>query len=252
MTVAEDRNINNISTTNASVFYLVNQFQASTSAVELLLNNTKNRGNPNEVIAILDYMKHNFIGTGGYLSINSICSSAITINASWVFNIEHQNKKPTSKFVETKNESIYDIGELLSVIRSSLSLNMKEMSQVIQVERQTVYSWLGGTSEPNSSNRKRINQIFQIAQRWKTLSSKPIGGLVRQSYKDGKNLVTMLSEENISREDVFAFLEEISKTALLESSNKTSIRELASIKGLKIQESTETIDWLTGKRIDLE
>jgi transcriptional regulator with XRE-family HTH domain len=149
---------------------------------------------------------------------------------------------------------LYTLETILSTIRSSLSLNMAEMAKIFRVERPTVYAWIGGSSEPHLSNKNRLNKIFSIAKYWESLSNLPVGNLVRQPYSDEKSIVDLLSEKTLDEEQIlshFQFLAE-NQGNLQPCQSKPSIRELVIKHKINIKESSDTIDWLTGKRIDIE
>lgn len=196
------------------------------------------------------YIRENIrVGTGGYILVNMVNCTPTTGGALYSL------KSPTSiKDNTAKNEPVYKIEDIVSTIRSSLSLNMQETAKILKVERQTVYSWIGGSSEPHPSNKNRLNQIFLIAKYWETLCSLPVGNAVRQSFENGKSIVDLLSEDILNEKEILTCLELLAKNqnrdrTLQNKQRKPSIRELAAKHNLKIRESSETIDWLTGKRI---
>jgi transcriptional regulator with XRE-family HTH domain len=149
-------------------------------------------------------------------------------------------------------------GEMVSAIRSSLSLNISEMARVVRVERPTIYEWIGGRSNPHPDNRERLSKVFAMSQEWKKLSPLPVDSYVRQPDITGKSIVDLLSEEFIDTRKVLARLKELiavqskTKQDSLEKGTSLSVRELAKKHNLVIVERTDTIDSLTGKRIGPE
>jgi DNA-binding transcriptional regulator YiaG len=159
--------------------------------------------------------------------------------------------------VPSKAQS-YSPGEMVSAIRSSLSLNITEVARVVRVERPTIYEWIGDRSNPHPDNRERLSRVFVISQEWKKLSPLPVDSYVRQSDITGKSLIDLLSEESIDTEKVLTSLNALANIQRkanqdsLQKGTSLSIRELAKKHNLVIVERTDTIDSLTGKRIGPE
>ncbi|MEH1996980.1 hypothetical protein [Nostoc sp.] len=212
------------------------------------------------VIALNSQVKNKFaeaikqsikVGTGGSMLASMRVSTSTTGGILYVL------KSPLTIDNTSEKQPIYSIQCILSTIRSSLSLNMKEMAKILKVERPTVYAWIGGNSEPHPSNRNRLNEIFSVAKHWETLSALPVGNFVRQSYRNGKSVVDLLSEDVLDKKEILTYLELLAKAPnqgrnLQKAQSKPSVRELAAKHNLKVRESSDTIDWLTGKRIDAE
>ncbi len=192
------------------------------------------------------------IGTAGSLDAEMIhfIKSSSGVTGEFLSNIKSA-KDPI-------REKSYSAGEMVSAIRSSLSLNITEMARVVRVERPTIYEWIGGRSNPHPDNRERLIKVFAISQEWKRLSPLPVDSYVRQPNSTGKSIMDLLSEESIDTDKVLASLRtlaNIQREAKEDSSQKRtslSVRELAKKHNLVITEQTDTIDWLTGKRIGPE
>jgi transcriptional regulator with XRE-family HTH domain len=147
-------------------------------------------------------------------------------------------------------------GEMVSAIRSSLSLNINEMAQVVRVERPTIYEWIRGRSNPHPYNRERLSKVFAVAQQWKSISPLPVDSYVRKPDIVGKSIIDLLSEESIDADKVLFCLKELvniqSRAKHLQKGISLSVRELAKKHNLAIAERSDTIDWLTGKCIGPE
>lgn len=199
----------------------------------------------------LEYIKQNIrAGTGGSI-LDSMKILTLTTGGTL-----YGLKSPLNKCNSNKDE-VYSTADTLSTIRSSLSLNMKEMAKILKVERQTVYSWIGGSSEPHPSNKSRLNEIRLIAKYWETLSPLPVGNSVRQSNRDGRSIVDLLSEDILDKQEIYVHLKLLANNQTLDKTSQKaqsnpSVRELAARHKLKIRENSDTIDWLTGKRIYAE
>ncbi|WP_009631113.1 hypothetical protein [Synechocystis sp. PCC 7509] len=191
------------------------------------------------------------IGTGGLVS-PTINRMASTRTAGYV---PYSIKSPLAEATANRNQPIYSVEDIVSNIRSSLSLTMQEMARTLRVERQTVYSWIGASSEPHPFNRERLNKIFLIAQYWDKLLSMPLGKTVRQLLINGKSVVDLLSEDTLDEQAIFAHLKSFAQERNMPLQNlqrKSSVRELVAKHNLKVKESEDTINWLTGKRIDAD
>lgn len=192
------------------------------------------------------------IGTAGSFDLRIINRSQAS---SGVMGELIANMKSTK---EPLKEKSYSAGEMVSAIRSSLSLNITEMARVVRVERPTIYEWIGGRSNPHPDNRERLSKVFAMSQEWKKLSPLPVDSYVRQPDITGKSIVDLLSEEFIDTRKVLARLKELiavqskTKQDSLEKGTSLSVRELAKKHNLVIVERTDTIDSLTGKRIGPE
>jgi predicted transcriptional regulator len=149
-------------------------------------------------------------------------------------------------------------GEMVSAIRSSLSLDITEMARIVHVERPIIYEWIRGHSNPSPDNQERLSKVFAIAQQWKSLSPLPVDSYVRQTDITGESIVDLLSEEFIDTDKVLARLKVLAniqkkaKQDFLEKGNSLNVRELAKKHNLVIAERIDTIDWLTGKCIGPE
>lgn len=177
-----------------------------------------------------------FIRTAGYVPYSSIKSFLV-------------------ETTDNRNQRVYKVEDIVSNIRSSLSLTMQEMAKTLGVERQTIYSWIGGSSEPHPSNRERLNKIFLIAKYWDKLWSMPLGKMVRQLPTNGKSIVDLLSEDTLDEQAIFAHLKSFAQERNIPLQNpqrKSSVRDLVEKHNLKVTESDDTINWLTGKRIDVD
>ncbi len=87
-----------------------------------------------------------------------------------------------------------DNAAVIATIRSSLSLQIAEIAEILHVERPTIYTWIGGQSRPTAGNRKRLHWLYRLAQEWDDMSSTPVGEAVRQIDVSGKTLLDLLKE----------------------------------------------------------
>ncbi len=92
--------------------------------------------------------------------------------------------------------------EMISAIRSSLSLRIKELAEVLRVQRPTIYSWIKDEVEPSASNRERLQQIYRIASKWNRLCEFPAERFVRAAGTDGHSVLELLKAEEIIEEGI--------------------------------------------------
>lgn len=84
----------------------------------------------------------------------------------------------------------------VAAIRHYLSLTITDLARVLRVERPTVYAWIAETSRPHDQNLVRIWRIYELACAWRSLSTKPLGKLIREPV-GGASLLDLLSSANL-------------------------------------------------------
>jgi transcriptional regulator with XRE-family HTH domain len=145
--------------------------------------------------------------------------------------------------------------EIIAAIRSSLSLQMKELAEVLGVQRPTIYSWIKNEAEPTSKNRRRLNQIYRIAQFWNEQSNLPLGKLLRSVNGDGVSVLDTLGNDELNETEIQSQLFKLAgaRQAIKENSNKRhpSVNEIAARHNLNldhVSSQQHIIDVETGKR----
>ncbi|MEZ6115544.1 MAG: helix-turn-helix domain-containing protein [Pirellulaceae bacterium] len=141
-----------------------------------------------------------------------------------------------------------DTSEAVATIRSTLSLQMKELANVLGVSRPTVYSWLRDEEKPQPQNRQRIARLLKFAKAWNSLSKSPIGATVRNELgEDGKSLVDLFTESSPNDVAIFSRMQSIVEA---KATKPKGIHEIAKRHGIdltKVRESQAEFDVLTGK-----
>jgi len=173
--------------------------------------------------------------------------------------------RSTGVIVETRNP-----GQLLSEalpltattpdaiarIRSSLSLQIKELAEVLKTTRPTVYAWINGTSLPQPQNLARIRQVARLAAEWDAICNYPIGRAIRENYSNGRSVLDLLREDHIPEQAVLDCFRSIALSIRQDlAARKPSLRELAKARGLDISVAAsqdDEIDVLTGKRVSMD
>ena len=140
----------------------------------------------------------------------------------------------------------------VSRLRVTLGLNMTELAQVLGVERQTVYAWLRGDSQPHKANLRRLYSLSRLAhaQRGARLPREAIhapGG-------DGRSVADLLMDEVLDEGAIAERLQRISHASRSrEVARPTSwLREVEERRGVRMVEERGEFDRFTGKRLGPE
>jgi len=153
-----------------------------------------------------------------------------------------------------KTSSI-SLKEIIATIRSSLSLQIKELADVLHVKRPTVYSWINQEVEPSTTNRERLQLIFRLAKKWNGLCHLPMEGLMRKTGKDGHSLLDVLKREHIDELEVFGRFRELAEERMQIQANadkeRPTAESIAKRLGLSlhdVRDQQDLIDAETGRR----
>lgn len=146
-------------------------------------------------------------------------------------------------------------GETIACIRSALSLQIKELAEVLRVQRPTVYSWINGEVEPSAVNRERMQQVYRLASEWKRRCNLPAERLVRASGTDGHSVLDFLKADEIDETDIVRRFEGLAAERIklkAETDRKrpaaAAIARLHGFNGDEISDQQHLIDATTGKR----
>ena len=60
---------------------------------------------------------------------------------------------------------------IIASLKSAFGLTTKDISDVLHVERQTIYAWIRNENQPKEDNGKRLRLLEKYANRWNHLSS---------------------------------------------------------------------------------
>jgi DNA-binding transcriptional regulator YiaG len=145
--------------------------------------------------------------------------------------------------------------EMIAAIRSSLSLQIKELAEILHVQRPTVYSWIKDEVEPSASNRERLQQIYRIASNWNRLCDYPAERLVRAAGTDGHSVLELLKADEITDEDIVSRFEGLAlqrrKMKAEADSKRPTAESIAQRHGFApndVSDQQHLIDAETGKR----
>lgn len=185
------------------------------------------------------------IGTGGMLAPKML--KVGTTTGGFILRIEPLRTAP-----KPITASILSPAEMVSVARAALSFNIKELAQILGVQRPTVYAWIGGEAEPQPENLRRLNALVDCARRWSALTNLPLGEDVRRPhFENGKSLIDLLTVGSPGSLSVKEELQFLAKEVTQKNAGRkrTSVRGVLAARGLERSGSSETLDLMTGKRM---
>jgi len=150
--------------------------------------------------------------------------------------------------------TVYSIAEMLAVARANLSLSIVELAAVLEVERPTVYAWLGGRWEPKEHNRQRLRRLFDVARQWSRVASSPLGSRLRHQDEHGESVLSLLEAGHFDEAVVKLDQMAIATAPATPDKRTRRLREVLVRNGLesRITSSRDEIDLRTGKRFSPE
>jgi hypothetical protein len=89
--------------------------------------------------------------------------------------------------------------KMIYAIKSAFGMNMTQVAQAMQVERQTIYQWLD-EEQPvgmQSRNKERLLALYNFAQQWNQLSKLPTSKSIDTFEFEGQTLLDLLSNEHL-------------------------------------------------------
>ena len=127
-----------------------------------------------------------YVGTGGAPVIDSFAVSRTNLT---IVRLEPADAAEPVNALATSDRVL--------LIRRWLSLSVAEAARVLGVQRPTVYAWERG-EVPAQKNVARLRSVFELADRWRSISKEPVGALRKEVVTaDGKTLVALLSERRL-------------------------------------------------------
>ena len=151
------------------------------------------------------------------------------------------------------HSSVVSPGRMLAAIKSEISVTITEMADLLGVERPTLYSWLAEERVPHPSNRKRLNDLYDVAITWRQRKIGPLGNFRNHRLGTGQTLVSLLKQTPLPLEEIRKGLDVLS--AIIEkrkTDRKPTSQELIEKYGIKARPNREEIDFVTGKRLGEE
>jgi hypothetical protein len=136
--------------------------------------------------------------------------------------IDHSSNNLISVFTSLDKTQAILPKEKLEALRKYMGFNISEIASILQIQRPTVYEWLG-TDNPKlrKSNRKRLNAIYEICEKWHQTRVGRLGQYVRRAIYKNKSLFDLLSEENLNYEIIYEAMGHLEKIIKDAATNKT-------------------------------
>ena len=139
---------------------------------------------------------------------------------------------PTGSFIsvpvnETKApEDIKSVADMLTDIKVMFGLNISQLSNVLLVERQTIYNWKEDPRTPQPNKLERLKKIYTYAVRWNQLCSRPLGQWLKIPVNEGMTLLDLLSSVSLDERVIHQVISTVS-TRINEESNAKKERSVA-------------------------
>ena len=145
--------------------------------------------------------------------------------------------------------------ETIASIRSALSLQIKELAEILRVQRPTIYSWINDEVEPSAGNRERMQQVYRVASQWTRRCNLPAERLVRAAGTDGHSVLDLLKADEIDEQDIVRRFDRLAAERMKMKAESDRKRPTAAVvarrHGLnqnEISDQQHLIDAETGKR----
>jgi DNA-binding transcriptional regulator YiaG len=155
--------------------------------------------------------------------------------------------------VETGHQvEIEAVPTSVSRLRTTLGLNMTELAQVLGVERQTVYAWLRGDSQPHKANLRRLYSLSRLAQAQR--GARITREAVHAPGDDGRSVADLLTDEVLDEGAIAERLQRIAHAgrSLEDDRPKSWLKEVEERRGVRMVEERGEFDRFTGKRLGPE
>jgi DNA-binding transcriptional regulator YiaG len=163
---------------------------------------------------------------------------------------EAASQLPVNEKLENQNPS--NVAIVVSEIRTALSLQIKELAEILGVERPTVYAWLRGDAKPQATNRTRMGEVMKVVAIWKRQSRLPIGASIRNDLDQaGRTLIDELCEPLLDLPLIERRIKQLHQKTTDNLPQDTSILDLANQHGFdmtKVRDNQDIVDVLSGKR----
>lgn len=153
-----------------------------------------------------------------------------------------------------KEVKYFSNSEMLSLIRANLSLNISELSLVMQVERPTIYAWINGSAKPRAQHLERLQVIFELARFWMQNTQEQLGAYLHYKRQDELSILDLLKDRKIDKGEIFGALKDVLNKLSQPTEGEQStegVRETLRRLGIQHKEGADrqdVIDFLTGKR----
>jgi hypothetical protein len=143
-----------------------------------------------------------------------------------------------------------DTQEKLAGIRHYLSANVTHMAKILRVGRPTVYSWLRDDPGLRANHARRIDEIYEAAVTWRSVSSQPIGEFMSRPLGSGGTLLELLSAKTLDKSAIQgAFIQ--AAEAASRKPRRAGVAEIAKRQGFRPATRQPTTNWASKDDVDL-
>ncbi|MBM4090962.1 MAG: hypothetical protein FJ276_16295 [Planctomycetes bacterium] len=151
------------------------------------------------------------------------------------------------------------VSRLVAHVRSSLSLQIKQLAEVVGVERPTVYAWIKEQSQPRPQKLVRLKGLYQLAKCWDEFASEPLGKAITEVARDGYSILDLLLQSEIPHAIVTDRFRAIARARgqaqTADIRGRRTLAQIAREQGIdmkRVKQQNDQLDILTGKRIALD
>jgi len=153
-------------------------------------------------------------GTGG-----SMTAQSAEAMGRWMHTPAIHVGHPSQKLTVLEEADAFTPAEHVLRIRDTLSLNMTELAEVLNVSRPTAYAWLDG-QEPNKNAILEIRYLSEIAEKLNGLSIARMDKLVRRPIFGSLSFLDKLK----TKTDIEEALITIEKLSIKESQARGKVK----------------------------
>jgi DNA-binding transcriptional regulator YiaG len=181
------------------------------------------------------------VGTGG-------TATPRTIN--YIPSGPQQVKVSCGADTATDSHRMLDSQEKLAGIRRYLSLSVTDLAKVLHVGRPTVYSWLRDEANLRVEHARRLESIYGLARKWKTMSSRPVGAFLNRPVASGSTLMALLSAKPLDSLEVETAYTQIQQAMGREPRHR-SATYVAKQRGFKLATTQQRTSWSSAEDLDV-
>jgi AcrR family transcriptional regulator len=182
------------------------------------------------------------VGTGGFANPKPV---AVVPTGSLLY-----VRAASEPAASAESDRLLDAQEKLAGIRRYLSMTVTELAQAMRVGRPTIYSWLGDEAVIRARHAKRLEYMYRLSREWRTVSSRPVGRFLSVPLEEGGTLLALLSAKTIDEPAVKRCFSQIAE-ALMRTSDRPGVVELAKRRGLKLALTQQSTRWSSADDVDM-
>lgn len=181
------------------------------------------------------------VGTGGFATPQALNVPAV-----------HSVAKIAHELVQSSiaTQHLLDTQEKLAGIRQYFAVNVTDMARILGVGRPTVYSWLRDDPTLRANHARRIDEVYRLARKWRSMSNRPVGDFISRSLNSGQTLLDLLSAKTLDESAIEKALAQVAET-VNNKARRASVVEIAKRRGFKLAPVQPTRNWASGDEVDV-